>query len=257
MSLKNNPALVADQIREQLGWDQPDNFTLEEVANSLGICVRNNSKIKSEGRIVMKGDIGVISIREDIIQLGKRNFIIAHEIAHFCLHKSILTVFSDTNKTLSEWFKNGPHEKEANEFASAFLMPNELFIKKITGQRLNIDLIKSVSIFFNVSITAAFLRYMHVGNYPLMIIYIENGIIRWKQESSDFPFPFLAYPANVPAYTVAGDFFNYGRLEEKPEKVDAIEWFPEDFNCQKVPQSKIWEQCYKVSDNGLISCLWI
>lgn len=257
MSLNSNPTVAADQVRKQLGWEQPDDFTLEEVANSLGVCIRNNSKIKSEGRIVMKGDMGVISIREDIIFPGKRNFIIAHEIAHFSLHKSLLTVFSDTHKTLSDWYKNGPQEREANAFASAFLMPEELFVKKITGQKLNIDLIKEVSTFFKVSMTAAFLRYMRIGKYPLMIVFIEDGIIKWKQESNDFPFPFLPHPATVPAYTVAGDFFNRGRLEEKPEKVDAIEWFPEDFNCQKEPLSKIWEQCYKVSENGLISCLWI
>lgn len=257
MSLNSNPSFVANQIREQLGWEQPNDFTLEEVANSMGICIRNNSKIKSEGRIVMKDGMGVISIREDIVQPGKRNFIIAHEIAHFCLHKSLLAVFSETHKTLSEWYKNGPQEKEANEFASAFLMPKELFVTKISGQKLNIDLIKSIATFFNVSMTAAFLRYMHIGKYPLMIIFIENGIIKWKQESSDFPFPYLPYPAKVPAYTVAGDFFNRRRIEERPERVDAIEWFPEDFNCQKNPNSKIWEQCYKVSENGLISCLWV
>ena len=91
----------------------------------------------------MKGDMGVISIREDIVLSGKRNFIIAHEIAHFCLHKSLLTVFSDTHKTLSDWYKNGPQEREANAFASAFLMPEDLFVKIITGEKLNIDLIKN------------------------------------------------------------------------------------------------------------------
>jgi hypothetical protein len=36
----------------------------------------------------------------------------------------------------------------------------------------------------------------------------------------------------VPALTVAGDYTTRKRLETKPEKVDAFEWFPEDFQIR-------------------------
>lgn len=99
---------------------------------------------------------------------------------------------------------------------------------------------------------AAFIRYVNLGRHPIMIVFIENGIINWKQCSTDFPFQYLPYNSKVPACTVAGDYFNNGRLETRPEKVDAIEWFSEDFNIKKKGDWKLWEQCYQISETGLI-----
>jgi len=50
-------------------------------------------------------------------------------------------------------------------------------------------------------------------------------------------------------------FYN-GTLEEQPEKINAIEWFPEDFRIAKKATWQLWEQCFKVSVNGIVSCLW-
>ena len=256
MNLSNNPVTAAGQLRAQLGWQYPEDFTLEEVANFLRIFVKSGN-ISSEGRIVMKSDTGIITIREDISLQSKKNFIIAHEIAHFCLHKNLLAVFTDTHKTLSDWYRTGLQEQEANQFASALLMPETLFRKRIDKQKLSVALIREVSAYFVVSMTAAFLKYVDIGRYPLMVIFIENGIVKWKKHSTDFPYTFLELKSRVPAYTVAGDYFIHGRLEEAPEKIAAIEWFPDDFKCQKEPDTMLWEQCFQVSEYGLISCLWV
>lgn len=252
----NRPIIEAAALRAELGWQRVDDFTLEEAANALGIHIKTSNRIKSEGRIVMKGEMAVVTIREGIVLEGKRNFIIAHEIAHFRLHKNLLAVFNETNKTLADWYRNGPQEQEANLFASALLMPEDMFRQRVAGQKLDLTLIRSISGYFGVSMTAAFLRFCTLNIYPLMITFIDNGIIKWKQVSRDFPFTFFQTVQHVPAYTVAGDFFNRSFLEEKPVKVDAIEWFPEDYNCQKEPDAKLWEQCFQVADKGLICCLW-
>lgn len=255
--INRHPIIEAAALRSELGWQNVNDFSLEEAANALGIYVKTSSKIKSEGRIVMKGDMGMLTIREGIVLEGKRNFIIAHEIGHFRLHRNLLAVFNDTYKTLADWYRNGPQEQEANLFASALLMPEEMFRQRVVRQKLDLELIKSLSSYFGVSITSAFLRFCSLNIYPLMIVFIDNGIIKWKKYSDSFPFPFLQVENTVPHYTVAGDFYNRSFLEEKPVKVDAIEWFPEDFNCQKEPNTKIWEQCFQVSDKGLVACLWL
>jgi hypothetical protein len=115
---------------------------------------------------------------------------------------------------------------------------------------------EEVSSYFNVSRLAAFLKYTSLGSYPVMIIFMENGIVKWKKCSGDFPFQFLPLNSAVPAYTVAGDYFYHGNLESDPEKVDAIEWFPEDYQIKYKKDWKLWEQCYRVSEQGLVSCLW-
>lgn len=250
-----NPSDAAIELRQSIGWIIPSDFSLEEVAASLGISIKMVTSMGSEGRILMKKDSGIISLNSAIKTPHRINFTIAHEIGHFILHKD-LAFFSDTHKTLSEWHTKGPQETQANEFASELLMPSGLYSSKIQEKKLNINLMEEVSSYFGVSRLATFLKYITLGKYPLMVVFIENGIIKWKKFSSDFPFQYLPINSKVPVYTVAGDFFYQNNLETQPEQVDAIEWFPEDYKIKYNMDCKLWEQCYPVSENGIVSCIW-
>jgi hypothetical protein len=205
----DNPIGAAKELHYLIGWTCPADFTIEEIANALGVIVKEVPIKGSEGRILIKGETGIVSVSNAITHYGKKNFVIGHEIGHFILHKNLTSLFSDTHKTLLEWHKKGVHEQQANEFASELLMPEVLFKSKIAGKKLNIGLIE-----------------------------------------------FIPYNSSVPAWTVAGDYFNRNVLEAKPVKVNAIEWFPEDFQIKYKQDWKLWEQCYQVSNRGLISCLW-
>ncbi len=257
MKLTNkSPISAAQELHSYLGWTSPSDYTVEEIANALGIVVKDVPTKGSEGRVIARGNTGIISINSNISLGGKRNFIIGHEIAHFLLHQHLMVFFSDSDKTLSEWHHKGSHEREANIFATELLMPAQLFTKKVTGQKLSIALIHDISKFFNVSLLATFLRYISYGKFPVMVIYMENKIVKWKQASTDFPFQWLPIGSKVPVYTVAGDHFYNNTHEDKPAKVDAIEWFPEDSQIRYKKDWKLWEQCYSVSPNSLVSCLW-
>ena len=252
----SSPVNAAGELRHLLGWTQPSDFTLDEIASVLGIIVKDIAIDGSEGRILINGDSAVISINNSINNIGKRNFILGHEIGHFLLHKNASNLFSDTTLTLSEWYKKGLHEQQANIFASELLMPKQLFRDQVDGKKLSIALIKEIGEYFGTSLLATFLRYVTLGKYPVMIIFIENGIVKWKQHSQDFPFKYLPLNSKVSPWTVAGDYFSKGHLENDPEKVDAIEWFPEDFQIKYKSDWKLWEQCYRIGENSIVSCLW-
>jgi Zn-dependent peptidase ImmA (M78 family) len=251
-----SPEYVATNLHSEIGWTRPSDFSVEEIANSIGLIVKELPMTGADGRILMKGNSGIISIRENITHLGRKNFVIAHEIGHFLCHKHLSHLYSDTHKTLAEWYASGPQEQEANRFAAELLMPASIFKAKTVGKRLNLGFIQEMSAFFGVSILACFIRFVNHGNYPVMIIFMENGIVKWKHHSDDFPYKFLAYNSPVPVYTVAGDYFQYGRIEQSPEKVKAIDWFPDSTKLRYEPNAELYEQCYKVSGNGLVSCLW-
>lgn len=250
------PKDTAIGLQNSLGWLSPDDFTLIEVANSLNITIKDKKLTGSEGRILIKGGSGIITIDSSISSEGKRNFVLAHEIGHFLLHKDALTLFSDTDKTLNEWFKKGSHEDEANYFATELLMPQRLFTQKIENKKLSLSLIKELSSYFHTSILATFLRFIDCGNYPLMVIFIENGIIKWKKASSDFPFTWIPIGSKLPVYTVAGDLFYNKVSDEDPQTVEALEWFSEDSEIKKKKHWKLLEQCYRISPTEIVSCLW-
>ena len=254
--IMNNSSRAALTLLNSVGWLKPGDVSIEEIAMSQGILIKYSSMKGSEGRIMMKGENALVSINDSITQQGKINWIIAHEIGHFSLHRHLAPLYLDSQSTLSEWLTNGIHETEANQFASEFLMPTHLFKSMITGKKLDISLISSLADYFKVSLTAAFLKYRICGDFPLMVIYIENGFVQWKQETKDFPFKWLEKNTKLPAYTVAGDRFYQNIKEERPELVDAMEWFPTDFKLKYDSGFQLWEQCFQVSSVGMITCLW-
>lgn len=256
MTTGRKQSLIARNFLKEIGWVQPGDLSLDEMLNFKGAHIRECDLENCEGRIVQHGENAIIRINANIHE-GKRNFILAHELGHLLLHPNLMPVFTDTSLTLSDWYKKGPHEIEANAFATELLMPFDLFKNRVKGKRLNIQLIEDIAGYFKTSLTASFLRYSLLGDFPLMVVFIDNGIVEWKQASQDFPFPFLPLKNKVPVYTVAGDFF-YNRIAfgDQPEKVDVIEWFPEDHNAQKLNTWQIYEQCFQVSKTGIISCLW-
>lgn len=254
----NKAALAATELLNSLGCTGPGDMTMEEIAWAYGLTVTRKEMDGCEGRILMNEKEAIISINSEITYQPKINYVLAHEIGHACLHRGLVTLFADTEKTLTEWYTRGGHEMEANEFAAELLMPSALFSKAVKRRKLDLELIESTAQYFGASKTATFLRYRDLGDYPVMIIFIEDGVIKWKSHSSDFPFKWLEYGGKVPAFTVAGDRYYKGVEEAKPAKVDAIEWFPEDYTLINGDQKqKIWEQCFPATHNGILTCLWL
>lgn len=250
------PERTAIGLQHSLGWLSPEDFTMDEIANSLNITIKEKPLHGAEGRILIKGDSGIITIDSSISSEGKRNFILAHEIGHFLMHKDNVSLFSDSEMTLSEWYKKGSQENEANCFATEFLMPQRLFVPKVENKRLSLSLIEELSSYFHTSVLATFLRYVDHGKFPLMVVFIENGVVKWKKESDDFPFKWIPKDSKLPVLTVAGDLFYNNVRDDEPQLVDAVEWFSDDHNIEEKADWKLWEQCYKISQTGIVSCLW-
>lgn len=252
----NRAQSKAREILGSVGWTKPGDLTIEEIVWSAGAFIKELPIGGSEGRILVNDQSAIITIDSGIDYEPKKRFVLAHELAHFHMHKHLGIFFSDTDKTLSEWRSKGNHEKEANDFAAELLMPSNLFIEKVKGNRLSLSLIEDTANFFGTSLTSTFLKYRNLGDFPVMIIFSEDNVVKWKQHSHDFPFQWLPINSEVPAYTVAGDYFSGNGLEDEPVKVDAIEWFPEDREIEKKKHWKLWEQCFQVATNGVVSCLW-
>lgn len=249
-------SLRARDFLSSIGYSQPNDLSIEEMVWSLGIILKDEKIEGSDGRILMDSDSAIITVNSEIKYQPRKNFIIAHELGHYFLHRNNTKFFSDTEKTLSDWKNNNSLETEANDFAKELLMPEFLFSPLCKG-KLSINLIKKLSGTFNSSITATVLRYKDLGDIPIAIIYLEKGIVNWSFYSHDFILQYLPKGSKVRPGTVAYDFiYNNVELSENPELIDAVDWFPEDFNIEKYSKWKFYEYCIPVSDLGLLVCLW-
>ncbi|MGB7529236.1 ImmA/IrrE family metallo-endopeptidase [Sphingobacterium cellulitidis] len=68
-----------------------------------------------------------IMINKNIDNHGRRNFTIAHELGHYFLQHQLHqnSIFCNNNDIIEEGHQSNPIEREANYFASCFLMPEE------------------------------------------------------------------------------------------------------------------------------------
>lgn len=248
-------AIEAQKLLDELGWAYPGDLSIDEMAWSCGLNIQSKEMDGSDGRIVLNDDGGIICINSAIQYQPKINYIIAHEIGHARMHRG-LTFFSENDRTLNEWLAKGQHEKEANDFAASLLMPYAPFSRFVKSKKLNLKLIEQAAELFGASKTATFLRYREIGEFPVMIIFIENGKIKWRSHSTDFPYTWLELNSDVPPWTVAGEFYHKQKMESYPEEVSAIEWFPNDFKLKGNESETLWEQCFPVTKNSIVTCLW-
>ena len=89
---------------------------------------------------------------------NRRRFTIAHEIAHYCLHRKEKDTFQD--ETFFRGTAISPQEYAANQFAGELLMPEDVFRKEIKSGRNQIE---ELANFFGVSALAVRVRAKQLG----------------------------------------------------------------------------------------------
>ena len=187
--MNNRGTLAAIKLRSEIGISDPNEIPLEDVILGRGGYVQYKSMGSTDGRIVYGKSICTIYINSDIQYDGRRRFALAHEMGHLEMHRG--SAIHDDNNSL-DWFnnaerqlRNGVQEFEANQFASEYLMPMELFLNEASGIQLSPDLLKSLSERFETSITSVAFRYFESNLHPMAIFHIYNGIVKYWKKSND------------------------------------------------------------------------
>jgi Zn-dependent peptidase ImmA (M78 family) len=159
---------------------------------------------------------------------SKSRFTIAHELGHYFIDNHRLGLKQGLLSPHPSKNNENTHfkiEREADYFASCLLMPEPRFKIHIQRKKFEFSVIKSLSEYFQTSITATAIRFADIGNHPIMIVFGENGKVKWKWNSEDFPFKYLLYSDKIPENSVMGEYFVKGRSPDKTEDIWPIDWF--------------------------------
>jgi len=188
---------------------------------------------------------------------ARGRFTLAHELGHYYidshrigLKKGLLEPHpSRTNRKQFNQI-----EREADFFASCLLMPEERFLKDIYRKPFSIELIDYLKDEYKVSRTACALRFADIGNHDIMIVYGENGQVKWKHCSESFPYKYLLYENKVGPNTVMGEY--YENIKDSLFKKEEI-WAIDIFNYVKDEdvQRKFFEHCITYKGKAL-SIIW-
>lgn len=121
--------LAADKVRDHWGLGRGPLRDLSAIMELHGfILVRESVSCEDMDAVsCWQNGRPYILFSADILSGPRSAFNLAHELAHVVLHSSV-EVTADNIKRL---------EKQANRFASAFLLPQESFSREVLGTSLN------------------------------------------------------------------------------------------------------------------------
>ena len=182
-----SPAEAAYALREfwNLGNKPIDNIvrTVEQNGILVTTFATDTDDIDAFSQFVeLDGsEIYVIALSSNKESAARINFDVAHELGHIILHEWS----EDEDNITRETFKN--KEKEANEFAAAFLLPEKEFGREVALDAQNLDYYVQLKRKWKVSIAAMLYRscslniitqnqYQYMMSQPII-----NGLLAYKQ----------------------------------------------------------------------------
>ena len=144
---------------------------------------------KFEGTLIpnpnVKGEWGII-YNSAIRSRGRINFTLGHELGHYFLHR---TRSGDpiycSRRDMWDWDSEyGAMEAEANLFASHLLMPLDDF-RQQTGsfRRPLVADFEALRDRYEVSLTAAILKWLDLTHWRVMFVVSKDGFIDWARSS--------------------------------------------------------------------------
>lgn len=260
MNFKYSEAEIkAKIVLDECGLDDPTEFPIQTIIFGRHAFYEEAPLEGKEGEIVSVGNRSIITVNSNIQFETKKRFAACHELGHYEMHRDKRPIFSDTEEDLINWYKAGPHEMEANEFAAEFLMPSELFYKECERKKFEPKVIEHLANRFQVSKTAAILKFAKRGNHPVFLVFCKDNKMKWFKKSDDF-YHYSLFRSNIPppTGTVAYEMFSgkkayYG--EEAKQDIWKSDWFEMKSNDE--PDSRFYEYClYAKSFNYTLSVIW-
>lgn len=251
--------LAAKKVLDECGLDDPTELTLTEIILGRKAFYEEVPLDGKEGEIVSVQGKSIITINSNITISTKKRFAAAHELGHYEMHRNLQPIFSDTESDLLNWYQGGPHEIEANEFASEFLMPSEIFYRECERKKFGPTVIEHLANRFQVSKTAAILKFVKAGNHPVCIVYCKDNQMKWFKPSQDFRY-FLEFVRDQPppSGSVAYELFTSGKIysgDERKQDIWKSDWLRMRNDDEK--DTRFFEYCLHVkSFNYTISVIW-
>jgi Zn-dependent peptidase ImmA (M78 family) len=239
----------------------------EQIADKLGItiCKSNYNKAFDGMLCYREGNFYLhLNVHEDAgehIFMPRIRFTFAHELGHYIIdeHRNALKLPGvSPHPSFPLVSQDSMIEREADHFAACLLLPENRIKKDVFRKKFNAALINEISTKYNVSHTATLLRFIALGNHPIMIVCSRNGTIVWHRETYDFPFTFPLYghKGRVPENTSAGEYFYENKKNQnRAEIVFAGDWFSVKYKTDQ--NRKFLEYCYYFDGmNQVVSVIW-
>ncbi len=254
----------AKEILNEIGFDEITELSNSELVSGFGIIFISEPLNNADGKIIRGKTKTIIKVNSLIPYAERIRYVVAHELGHYFLHDK-LEIHTDNSKTLN-WFKvedqakRGLQEYEANDFASELLMPETVFRKFIERKPFSPSLIKAISIRFQTSLTSVVYRLIALDVFPLLVVFISDGIVRYWRKSPDLKgwlkdVTKLSPPEDsVAKEYIDADYEFIYKGDEKAQEIERSTWFK---LYEDQEDSDFMEYCIPIKQyKTIISIIW-
>ncbi|MFA6599312.1 MAG: ImmA/IrrE family metallo-endopeptidase [Ignavibacteriaceae bacterium] len=277
------PETKAKAVLEDYRMVKREDFDLGDILDGECLIVEEAELKNYLGRISFNSHYGLITIDRNIKEQGQKRFTLAHEVGHYFNEKDTLTralpkgeekaltptlsqgargqiqkesrVYTCTADDLFSFKVNRRREDDANMFAAELLMHRPWFSAFTAKREINFELIKETAEYFNVSLTAAAIRYATIGKYPVAIIFTRDGKKIWSYFSDYFPYKWIEKGFKVGKESTAHYFFKGKETPAEANLIPAFAWFSGDVKCRR--DVYFYEQNVVMKNYGsVLTMLW-
>ena len=139
-------------------------------------------------------------------------------------------------------------ETRANEYAADLLLPWFMFKSASNGRPMTIDSVVNLATLFETSVTATAIRLVRYGSFPAVLIWTENGQVKWFRRGEDVPDSL--WPREPGRKTFAHDIAKKG-VDSGRGPVYVDEWF-----TGAVERHSVHEDSRRMTQDAVLSILW-
>lgn len=211
---------LARRMLWECGIDEPSKIDPLVLVGRLGIIVIYGPLDGPTAQIFRHGDRAVMRVSDAIVQIGRRNFTIAHELGHYVLGHRI-----PSGLELAPTGRTPYQEREADVFAAELLMPEELVAPHV-AMPASLAAVRSIGDTFRTSIVAAARRYVELTSASCALVYSKDGRVVWSKYSRSFPGR-IPHQIQIGRGTIASDCHaaNTNVLDDTERVVPGSAWF--------------------------------
>lgn len=183
-----SPAGYARLLRAELGLGRGP-VDLGEVCARLGIVLKEDDLPRSvDGCLIREpGRKPGILVNCNVPYPSRKRFTIAHELGHYRIRTHKGTFYQCLGEDVEGYRARRIEEKEANEFACEFLLPEAEALEFLRRKEVSLEAAREMAERFGLSLTAAALRLVTLSRFDCCALVLCRGDeIAWAVPSTRF-----------------------------------------------------------------------
>ena len=171
----------------RLGVAKPSDLRVELAAAELDGYVVPSAEVAGDARVVRANGVALIVIAASIEGTPRARFSIAHELGHLVLHPDVDALARIHGLPRAKRYEFDV-EREADAFASEWLLPHALFARMCGAARPRLDDVADVARAFGTSLTATAKRWTELAPEATACALVESkaGRVRHFTRSQAF-----------------------------------------------------------------------